>query len=75
MAWPVRQPVVMEEARSQLVAGTVREAAQAHEDVVEVTCTTNVVARRLLVLANVVVILEGGMESAQECFSVGGNLH
>lgn len=36
LVWPVRQPVVVEEARSQLAAGTVIESAHAQEDVVEV---------------------------------------
>ena len=40
MVWPVRQAVVVEEARSQLVADTVREASQAQEDMVEVTWVT-----------------------------------
>lgn len=40
LVWPVRQAVVVEEARSQLVAGTIEEPAQAQEDVVEVTGLT-----------------------------------
>ena len=57
MVWPVRQPVVVEEARSQLVAGTMRELSHAQEDVVKVAWTTYVVLIPRTVLGVAVVTL------------------